>query len=371
MNNIDNITLSTVLNVYYENKPCYNIIFKKDFNDLIVNLNELNIKNRRIMIVSETNVAPLYLDELKNLLNNECVLVKEFIFEAGEQSKNIDTVSRLYEELIINKFDRNDLLLALGGGVVGDLTGFTASTYLRGVDFVQIPTTLLSQVDSSVGGKTGVDFKAYKNMVGAFYQPKLVYINISTLNTLTDSDFNSGMAEVIKYGLINNKDFFEWLKQNVSLIKERNIETLTKMIYICCNAKREVVERDPKEKGERALLNLGHTIGHAVEKTKDFQLLHGECVAIGINAASQLSYNKGYISIEVVESIKNVLLAYDLPINTAGIDVDDVVNATLNDKKMSSGIIKFISIKGIGESFIDTTVSLEDIKKVVSETTIR
>lgn len=357
------INSNDILNVKYENKPCYDIVFTNSFSDLASNISKLNIKDRKIMIVSESRVAPLYLDEVKTILTPLCNRVDAFVFKAGEESKNLDTVSDLYEKLIVNHYDRHDMLVALGGGVVGDLTGFTAATYLRGIDFIQVPTTLLSQVDSSVGGKTGVDFRAFKNMVGAFYQPKLVYINTSTLNTLNDRDFSSGMAEVIKYGIIKDKPFFQWLNENSEDILKREPSLLKQMIYISCDTKRDVVERDPKEKGERALLNLGHTIGHAVEKIKDFTLFHGECVAIGMNAAAYISLNKGYISKEEYVSILNLIEKYNLPIETDSLDVDKVVNITLNDKKMASGKIKFISIKSIGEAFVDLNVTKEDMRE--------
>ena len=188
------------------------------------------------------------------------------------------------------------MLVALGGGVVGDLTGFAAATYLRGIDFVQVPTTLLSQVDSSIGGKTGVDFLQYKNMVGAFHQPKLVYINTTTLKSLPEREYFSGMGEVIKHGLIKDADYYEWIKENIDAIKAREHEAVREMIYQSCLIKGGVVERDPKEKGERALLNFGHTLGHAIEKLKDFTWLHGECVAAGCCLAAEISCIKGNIS---------------------------------------------------------------------------
>ena len=247
--------------------------------------------------------------------------------------------------------------MALGGGVTGDITGFVASTYLRGIDFVQIPTTLLSQVDSSIGGKTGVDFDAYKNMVGAFYMPKLVYINISSLSTLPKRLFLSGMAEILKHGLIKDKEYFDWLCRNQNKICNKDFETLKKMIYFSCCIKKDVVEKDPKEKGERALLNFGHTIGHAVEKLKDFSLLHGECVSIGISAAAYISMKIGNLSEEDYKIINNSLTMFELPINTDNLNAKEVVEATLSDKKMDSGQIKFIVLNRLGEGKIDKSIS--------------
>ena len=358
---IDEREIKDIINVYYEDNPCYDIVFEKDFSKLTDKLSFLNIENKKVMIVTETNVAPLYLEEIINIFSGKAKQVESFIFNAGEENKNLNVVSNLYEKLIINKFDRKDLLIALGGGVVGDLTGFTASTYLRGIDFIQIPTTLLSQVDSSVGGKTGVDFNSYKNMVGAFYMPRLVYMNYSTLNTLPSRDFCSGMGEVIKYGIIKDRPFFEWLKEHRDDILELNPEYIKKMLYICCNCKKDVVQRDPKEKGERALLNFGHTIGHAVEKLKNFEVMHGECVAIGMNAAAYLSCQKGYISENEVKEIQDTIESYYLPLTTDSIDNTAVVEATFNDKKMDGGQIKFISIKSIGNAFIDTNVLKDEM----------
>ena len=204
----------------------------------------------------------------------------------------------MYEFLIKNHFDRNDILIALGGGVVGDLTGYTAATYMRGIDFIQIPTTLLSQVDSSIGGKTGVDLKSYKNMVGAFHHPKLVYINVKTLNSLPRREFSSGMAEIIKHGLIMDKEYFVWLNNNSNHIKSLDTKILVEMIYGSCFIKKTVVEEDPNEKGLRAILNFGHTIGHAIEKSKKFKLLHGECVSLGMVAALRISFDREQISYE-------------------------------------------------------------------------
>lgn len=261
------------------------------------------------------------------------------------------------------------MLIALGGGVTGDITGFAAATYLRGIDFIQVPTTLLSQVDSSIGGKTGVDFKAYKNMVGAFYMPKLVYINISTLNSLPDREYLEGMGEIIKHGLIKDKEYFYWLQDNKKQIIERQHDALLQMIFVSCNIKREVVENDPKEKGERALLNFGHTIGHAVEKLLDFKFLHGECVAIGMSAAAYISVQKGYLTDEEYKNINRVITDFKLPVLASNLDATKIVDATKNDKKMDSGIIKFILLDGIGNGIIDRsldeTMLLEASKSII------
>ena len=281
--------MCNALTVHLNDEPIYDIFFANDFNSLPELLAGQGIADRRVCIVTESNVAPLYLDEIRNQLDGKCKELISIIFEAGESQKNLDTVKMIYEKLILAKFDRKDLLVALGGGVTGDITGFTAATYLRGIDFVQIPTSLLAQVDSSIGGKTGVDFDSYKNMVGAFHMPKLVYINVSTLTTLSDEQFISGMGEIIKHGLIKDSAYFDWLIENHDRILARDKDVLMEMIRVSCNIKRVVVENDPTEKGDRALLNFGHTLGHAIERYLDLKLSHGACVGIGCCLASVIS----------------------------------------------------------------------------------
>lgn len=359
------------LTVHLDSKPIYNIIFNDEFDSLLTKISKQGIANRRICIVSETTVSQYYLDKLVNLLCNSCREVNTFIFPAGEENKNLNVVQDLYQHLIISKFDRNDMLIALGGGVVGDLTGYVAATYLRGIDFIQVPTSLLSQVDSSIGGKTGVDFLSYKNMVGAFHMPKLVYININTLETLPNRQIVSGMGEIIKHGIIKDIEYFEWLELYKEDIKNKNLQFLKTMILRSCNIKRLVVENDPNEKGERALLNFGHTLGHAIEKLLDFSYLHGECVGIGSILASIISYNKGLISKKTLERIIDIHDYFEFPQLPEGMDIDKIIETTKNDKKMSGGHIKFILINNIGEAYIDETVSDEDMKQAILDLYVR
>ena len=301
--------MCNALTVHLNDEPIYDIFFANDFNSLPELLAGQGIADRRVCIVTESNVAPLYLDEIRNHLDGKCKELISIIFEAGESQKNLDTVKMIYEKLILAKFDRKDLLVALGGGVTGDITGFTAATYLRGIDFVQIPTSLLAQVDSSIGGKTGVDFDSYKNMVGAFHMPKLVYINVSTLTTLSDEQFISGMGEIIKHGLIKDSAYFDWLIENHDRILARDKDVLMEMIRVSCNIKRVVVENDPTEKGDRALLNFGHTLGHAIERYLDLKLSHGACVGIGCCLASVISYNRGDIT---EDELHKIIHAFDM-----------------------------------------------------------
>lgn len=359
--------LSDRITVHYENKPSYDIVYSESFEGIVDELKKLHIENRRLCIVTESNVGPIYAEELKEILEPHCQKVIIHQFPAGEQYKNIDTICEIYETLILNKFDRKDMLLALGGGVTGDMTGYAAATYLRGIDFVQIPTTLLAQVDSSIGGKTGVDFKSYKNMVGAFYMPKLVYMNLSTLNSLPKREYLQGMGEVIKHGIIRDGEYFDWLKDHVNDVLNKDLDILKQLLFVSCNIKRVVVENDPKEQNERALLNFGHTIGHAVEKVKNFSLLHGECISIGIHAAAFLSMEKGFIDADTYNDILNVLQMYELPVTTKGINANEVVEATLNDKKMDAGIIKFILADKVGNAFISREISKEDLLQGVEK----
>lgn len=356
--------MCNALTVHLNDEPIYDIFFANDFNSLPELLAGQGIADRRVCIVTESNVAPLYLDEIRNQLDGKCKELISIIFEAGESQKNLDTVKMIYEKLILAKFDRKDLLVALGGGVTGDITGFTAATYLRGIDFVQIPTSLLAQVDSSIGGKTGVDFDSYKNMVGAFHMPKLVYINVSTLTTLSDEQFISGMGEIIKHGLIKDSAYFDWLIENHDRILARDKDVLMEMIRVSCNIKRVVVENDPTEKGDRALLNFGHTLGHAIERYLDLKLSHGACVGIGCCLASVISYNRGDITEDELHKIIHAFDMFGFPtLKDYSVDADAVIEYTKNDKKMVGDKIKFILLHTIGDAYINTNVVPDDMKK--------
>lgn len=359
--------MSSRINILYEKKPCYDIVFSTDFEDLTAELDALSMKERKVCVVTDSHVKSLYGEEIMSLLNGKCLKNVIFSFPAGEENKTLDTVKSIYTFLIEEKFDRKDLLIALGGGVTGDITGYTAATYLRGIDFVQIPTTLLAQADSSIGGKTGVDFDGYKNMVGAFYMPRLVYMNVSTLKTLEDRQFYSGFAEVMKHGLIKDSAFYEWLIENMYEICDREQETLLEMVQRSCMIKKLVVEKDPEEKDDRALLNFGHTIGHAIEKYKDFSLTHGECVALGAVAAAFISWKHEWLSMEEYYEIRDMFVPFYLPISIEDIDPAEILKLTKSDKKMENGQIKFILLKKVGKAVIDKNVSDEDILNALSE----
>ena len=349
------------MDVKKDGQFCYHIYLEPDFAKLPEAVEPLNIKERKLCIVADSTTAELYGAELREILKETCTYVSMFVFPAGEVNKTLNTVRDLYEHLILEKFDRKDMLVALGGGVVGDLTGFAAATYLRGIGFIQIPTTLLSQVDSSIGGKTGVDFDAYKNMVGAFHMPRLVYMNLNVLKTLPDRQFACGMGEIIKHGLIQDSDYLEKLSTYQREIREKNYAALLWMVAGSCKVKRHVVEEDPTEQGIRAWLNFGHTIGHSVEKLKDFTLCHGECVAIGCAAAAWMSWKRGLISEKEKEAAEQLLLDYQLPVRVKGLKPEDIVKTTKLDKKMDAGKVKFVLLKKIGEAFVTRDVEDEEL----------
>lgn len=352
--------------VHRDGKHSYDILLSSSFELLAEEVSKLGVRDRKLCIVTDSTVAGLYLEIVAGILADCCKQVISFQFPAGEEHKNLKTVEELYETLIIHHFDRKDLLVALGGGVVGDLCGYAAATYLRGVSFIQIPTTLLSQVDSSIGGKTGVDFDSYKNMVGAFHMPKLVYTNVSTLLTLTKEQFSSGMGEIVKHGLIKDKQYYQWLSGHRDRIMERNLDACMEMIRGSDEIKRKVVEEDPTEQGERALLNFGHTLGHAIEKWKNFGMLHGHCVAVGALAAAWMSEERGLISKEEVLEMKRMMEGFGMPVSVSGVDLEQVIEATKNDKKMDGGKIKFILLREIGQAYIDRQVTEEEMRKGLS-----
>ena len=359
--------MSQRINVLYNKKPCYDILITRGFDEIAEELKLISIENKKICIVTDSQVGPIYAEQLQNIISPLCNKVCIYTIPAGECNKTLDQVKEIYAYLIQEKFGRKDLLFALGGGVVGDMTGYTAATYLRGIDYIQIPTTLLSQNDSSIGGKTGVDFDGYKNMVGAFKMPLLVYMNLNTLLTLDDRQFFSGFAEVMKHGLIKDEKFYVWLIENMYEICERNLDTLEEMIVRSCNIKKAVVEKDPTEQGERALLNFGHTIGHAIEKYKNFELSHGECISLGAVAAAYISWKREMITMEDYYEIRDMYVPFYLPISIDNIQPEEILALTKSDKKAESGTIKFILLNRIGKAVIDETVTDEEILAAIKE----
>lgn len=355
------------ITINYEKKPCYDIVFSTSYDELIEELEKINLTERKVCVITDSNVVCLYGDVIMKLLEGKCKRSILHVFPAGEENKTLDTVREAYKVLIDEKFDRKDLLVALGGGVVGDVTGFIAATYLRGVDFVQIPTTLLAQSDSSIGGKTGVDFDGYKNMVGAFYMPKLVYMNVAALKSLDDRQFFNGFAEVMKHGLIKDGLFYEWLLENMYEICDRDSDTLLEMVMRSCTIKKLVVEKDPTEKGDRALLNFGHTIGHAIEKYKKFTMSHGECIALGAVAAAYISWKHELLSMDEYYEVRDMFVPFNLPITIEDIEPDKILELTKSDKKVEGDSIKFVLLKKVGKAVIDRTVTDEEILNAIKE----
>ena len=315
------------------------------------------------MVVSNELVAPLYIDRIGRLFGD--VGFTSVILQDGEQFKTLDSVNQIYDHLIMGKYDRNTTLVALGGGVVGDITGFAAATFQRGIKFIQIPTTLLAQVDSSVGGKTGVNHQFGKNMIGAFYQPQCVIADTDVLTTLPAREIRAGLAEVVKYGLISNSRFFSWLEERSEEILGLDDKCVAKLIHICCEEKARIVSSDEKEVGTRALLNLGHTFGHAIETATGYgKLLHGETVAMGIVMAADLSKRLGWLDSNDATRIRGVLEEnFGLPVvPPSEITLERYFELMLSDKKVEHGRIRFILLKGIGQAVIEGDVENELIE---------
>jgi 3-dehydroquinate synthase len=308
------------------------------------------VHGRQVMIVSNETVAPLYLDKVQEALGD--YRVASVILPDGEQYKNLETLDRIYTALLQQRFDRRCTLVALGGGVVGDMAGYAAASYQRGVNFVQVPTTLLSQVDSSVGGKTGVNHPLGKNMIGAFHQPQCVIADTRTLDTLPDRELAAGLAEVIKYGLINDLPFFEWLEGAMPRLVAREPEALAEAIERSCRNKAEVVAADEREAGQRALLNLGHTFGHAIEAGLGYGAwLHGEAVAAGMVLAAELSARLGWLAPDDVARTRALLAAFHLPVDPPReLSADRWLALMAVDKKVQAGRLRLVLLRAIGQA---------------------
>ena len=329
------------------------------------------LTHSRAVIVTNETLWPLFGKALANALATAGIKVLPVVLPDGESHKDGATLNLIFDALLEHAIDRKTTILALGGGVIGDIAGFAAATYQRGIPFIQIPTTLLAQVDSSVGGKTAINHPRGKNMIGAFYQPQLVLADTDTLASLPDREFRAGMAEVIKYGLILDRLFFAWLETNMDTLLKRDPDALAHAIYRCCEIKAEVVAADEREtaiQGGRALLNLGHTFGHAIETALGYGTwLHGEAVASGMVLAAEFSQELGHLSHDDVECIKQLLdragLPTQLPTHLAKISPDIMLQHMARDKKNEAGVIKLILLKAIGEAYVDSTISTASIQK--------
>lgn len=332
------------------------------------------LKQPRAIVITDSNVAPLYLKILEQSLSGANIQAQSIVLPAGEQTKDFAHLENLLDQCLDARIARDTTLVALGGGVIGDITGFAAAIALRGLDFIQIPTTLLAQVDSSVGGKTGINTKHGKNLVGAFHQPSLVLADITTLDTLPDREIRAGYGEIVKYGLINDAPFFNWLKQNGAALCDGDHHARKQAVEICCKAKAAIVAADEHEAGQRALLNLGHTFAHAFEAESGYgdTLLHGEAVAIGIVMAYALSHSLGYCTDDDVQSVKSHLSAVNLPVSLTGIKdaswtADRLMAHMGQDKKVSAGRITFILTRGIGQAFISQDVDPKAVHTLLKE----
>lgn len=338
----------------------YDIYFTDSFSQLAAALDEINAPEK-LLIVTDTNVEKIYAGEVNNILKAAGYDSAVYVFPAGEENKGMDTILGICCACMEHGLDRHSMILALGGGVVGDMAGFAAAIYMRGIDFVQIPTTLLSQSDSSVGGKTGIDFMESKNILGAFHQPRLVYINVSTLKTLPGVQFISGMGEVIKHGVIRDAEFYDFIKRNSALVKSLDPVTLIKMAKRNCSIKAEVVECDEKENGLRAILNFGHTIGHAAESALDFTVTHGECVGLGMVAVLHIAAGRGLIDWEMLEDIETVLKVYGFRTRMPLPEADKIYAFMQKDKKKANGRLKFVLPTRIGDVIQTHDVEVDEI----------
>ena len=326
-----------------------------------------HLKRKQVAIVSNTTVAPLYMEKLAEPLRAAGVKVIEVILPDGEAYKNGETLNLIYDALLQNRCERSTTLIALGGGVIGDMTGYAAATYLRGVPFIQIPTTLLSQVDSSVGGKTGINHPLGKNMIGAFYQPQLVLADTETLKTLPARELSAGVAEVIKYGLIRDVKFFDWLETNMTKLMALDTAVTSEAIYRSCENKADVVAADEHETGERATLNLGHTFGHAIENAMGYGVwLHGEAVAAGTMMAADLSKHLGWLTEGEVARIGEIFKAANLPIEAPKLGVDKYIDLMGLDKKVVDGKIRLVLQQGIGRSEVTSDYPAEALRQTLA-----
>jgi 3-dehydroquinate synthase len=324
------------------------------------------VKGKQVLIVSNEKVGPLYLEKTEQMFTDfHC---EHVILPDGEKHKNLFTLNKIFDTLLAQNFDRTCTLVALGGGVVGDMTGFAAAIYQRGVNFIQIPTTLLSQVDSSVGGKTGVNHPMGKNMIGAFHQPRCVIIDTDTLSTLEDRELSAGLAEVIKYGMLGNEKFFAWLEDNMELLLQRDPDALAHAIAQSCTDKAEIVRADEKETGVRALLNLGHTFGHAIETGTGYDTwLHGEAVGIGMLMAADLSHRMGWLGKEDVHRIENIIDRAYLPTRTpANMDTEIFLNLMARDKKALHGNIRLVLLRALGHAVLTSEYDPKELRNTLN-----
>ena len=325
------------------------------------------IRGKKVCIVTNSTVAKLYLQKLQSTFSH--LNTSSFIINEGEQFKSMDTFNAILDHLLTQKVDRNSTVIALGGGVVGDVAGFAAASCLRGINFIQMPTTLLAQVDSSVGGKTGVNHSSGKNLIGAFYQPSCVVADLDTLDTLTQREFSAGMAEVIKYGLISDAAFFQWIESNIDQIRQKNKQHLTHIVARSCEIKAQVVSEDEKEQGLRAILNFGHTFGHTIEAALKYKgWLHGEAISAGMVMASALSAELGHVDGSTVKRITQLFQQFELPVTPpASMTLEQMKTLMLSDKKTLDSVIRLVLLKRLGQAYVTNDYPVKSLDQVIVE----
>ena len=331
------------------------------FDDLPSVMSNLGLSHMRAVIVGDTNTLPLYGSAVSDVLSGCVSRVSLYELRGGEENKTMDDILPLLEFMVSEGLDRGDCVIALGGGVVGDMAGLAASLYMRGIAVIQLPTSLLAQVDSSMGGKTGVDLLGYKNMIGAFHMPELVYTNVSTLSSLPEIQFRQGLGEVVKTAVIRDGELFDILEDRKDEVLGRGREVMLDIIKRSAMVKADIVAEDPRENGVRTLLNLGHTIGHAVEKATHFCMPHGMCVSAGLAAAANISAARGMLREADRERILALLTAFGLPVKISGPDAGQIMGLTRSDKKMKAGTLRFILPVGTGESVICTDITDDEL----------
>lgn len=322
-------------------------------------------KQMKVCVIADEIVAKYQIETLKKYLHRSGIYANILLLKGKEEEKTLATIEKIYHYLFQKQYTRGDMLLAFGGGVIGDIVGYAAATYMRGIPYLQVPTTLLAMVDSSIGGKTAVNFYDHKNMIGAFYPPEAIYMNLDVLKTLPERQYDAAFGEIIKYAFIKDKKYVSWLEQSADRLKKRDLLFLQEMVCRCCRMKLKIVCKDPKERGDRVLLNFGHTIGHALEQQSGFSLLHGECVAIGMVAAAHISYQKRRLSYAELMQIEHILKKFHLPVRIKKMNQKELLSVIQHDKKRTTQKFQFIILQKIGKACVDLCVTEEQLQRAM------
>jgi len=359
--------MSQRIEIFHDKKMCYPILIESNWNSLALELDKLGCKSRKICVITDKTVEDLYYKDVNKAITAVSKICVCYSVTEYEHTKTMETVLDVIKFLHENHFERKDLIIALGGGAVSDLAGFVSSIYMRGIDYIQVPTSLLAQADSSVGGKTGINFDGGFNLIGSFKMASLVYINPTVLETLDNRNYFSGFAEVMKLALIRDAQMYEWLITNMYEICEKDASIIEEMLLRSTKIKKFYIEKDPSDKAERMALSLGHTIGYAIQTSKNEELLHGECVALGIVCAAYISWKKSFLSMEEYYEIRDMFVPFYLPISVDNLDCQKVLEYTKSDKKINDGVQRFVLLKKIGKSFIDSTVTDQEILDALNE----